>query len=249
MNNNLFDKSLAFRQAIEVFSEELADIQSCLVLAPHADDESLGCGGLISLLRNNEVEVSVVVTTDGSQSHANSKRFPPGKVKLIREKEVLTALRILGVEENSVTFFEGRDAALPAKSQPGFELLLQKLTTILKLSQPQLILVPYELDPHCDHRATWQLLNEALKGYGKVKVWEYPIWLYELAKKEDIPTLKPGELKKINIQPFLDQKIKAIESHVSQTTKMIDDDPTGFILTSAVIAHFTDKFEYYIEKQ
>lgn len=249
MNNNLFDKSFVFQQAIEVFPKDLADIQACLVLAPHADDESLGCGGLISLLRNSKVEVSVVVTTDGSQSHPNSKRFPPEKIKLIRKNEVLKALQILGVEENNVTFFEGRDAALPAKGQPGFELLSQKLKSIIKQSQPQLILVPYELDPHCDHRATWQLLNEALNGYGKVKVWEYPIWLYELAKKEDIPTLKPGELKKINIQSFLDAKIKAIKSHVSQTTKMIDDDPTGFILTSAVIAHFTDKFEYYIEKQ
>lgn len=249
MKEKRFDKSTFFGQAIEVYPRDLADIQTCLVLAPHADDESLGCGGLIALLRRQDTDVSVVVMTDGSQSHPNSRKFSPESVKIIREKEALDALILLGVAENNVTFLRGKDSSLPAKNQAAFKTMMLRLSTIIKQSKPQLILVPYELDPHCDHRVTWQLLDEALKSHGEVKVWEYPIWLYELAKEEDIPHLKLNELKKVNIEEVLSIKVRAIKSHVSQTTKMIDDDPTGFILTDEVIAHFTEKFEYYIEKR
>jgi len=248
MSNNPFNKNKFFSQATEVSFADLATLQSCLVLAPHPDDESLGCGGLIALLRGKGVNVTVILTTDGSQSHPNSKSFPPEKVALIRKEEVLKALAVLGVSQTNVIFFEGKDASLPHKNQSGFQILVDKLSVVIKEKEPQLILVPYELDPHCDHRATWQILQVATQNHSALKIWQYPIWLYELATEQDIPTLKYGELKKINIAPFLQVKKNAIASHVSQTTRLIDDDPTGFMLTEEVIAHFTGNFEYYIEK-
>jgi len=248
-NSAMFDKAVFLEQAVEVFPQELKNIHSCLILVPHPDDESLGCGGLIAMLRDRNVEVEVLVTTDGSQSHPNSKAFPPDKVKLIRKKEVLTALEILGVDQGNVTFLEGKDTCLPSRNQKGFEDLCYKMAGSIKRLKPQLILVPYELDPHCDHRATWQLLDEALNQFGHLRVWEYPIWLYELASEEDIPKLKSGELKRLNISRYLNTKLQAIHSHVSQTTKLIDDDPNGFILTHEMIGHFTTDFEYFIERR
>lgn len=249
MNEIKFDKVLFLEQAVEVLPKELANIQCCLVLAPHPDDESLGCGGLIAMLASKNVEVTVIVTTDGSQSRPNSKNFPPEKVKLFREKDVIKALEILGVEKNKGTFFEQKDASLPTINQPGFDFLVHRLSGIIKQVKPQLILVPYELDPHYDHRVTWQILHEALNLFGHVKVWEYPIWLYELAEEQDIPQLKHGALKKINIEAFLNFKERAIQSHISQTRGMIDDDPTGFILKSKVLTHFTTDYEYYFERE
>ena len=47
-----------------------------LVLAPHPDDESLGCGGLIAQACAAGIEVHVAILTDGSMSHPNSAAFP-----------------------------------------------------------------------------------------------------------------------------------------------------------------------------
>lgn len=245
----MFDKTIFLQQAVEVYPTELKNVHNCLVLVPHPDDESLGCGGLIAMLTGKKADVSVIVTTDGSQSHPNSIAFPPEKVKQIREKEVLKALEILGVDQENVSFLEGKDTCLPSRNQEGFEDLCYKMAGTIKRLKPQLILVPYELDPHCDHRATWQLLDEVLSQFGHLRVWEYPIWLYELAREEDVPELKAGELKKLNISHYLNTKLQAIHSHVSQTTKLIDDDPNGFILTHEMIGHFTTDFEYFIERR
>lgn len=246
---NPFDKKTFLKDAVEIFNPFFDKVHSCLILAPHPDDESLGCGGLIALLCAKKIRVYVVVTTDGSQSHPNSKAFTTTRLAELRKKEVKNALKVLGLEEDNIYFLEGKDSALPYKDEEGFDLLVAKLAEIFAMIVPQLVLVPYELDPHRDHRATWQILNSVIKDDSTAKVWEYLIWLYELAEASDIPHLKNGELKKLNVEPFLALKEKAIHSHVSQTTRLIHDDLTGFMLMPEVIRHFTTKFEYFLDRR
>ncbi|CAM3804913.1 bifunctional PIG-L family deacetylase/class I SAM-dependent methyltransferase [Mucilaginibacter galii] len=248
--HNPFDKHAFHQAAIAVDTDFLKSITSCLIMVPHPDDESLGCGGLIALLRQQNCRVTIVVTTDGSQSHPNSVKFPKGDRIAIRKQEIEMALSVLMVSPKDIHFMNGKDAALPVKEDPDFFKYKNLLKEILVGVKPQLCLVPYELDPHCDHRATWQLLNSALseiKNNG-ITVWEYPIWLYALAKPEDIPQLQEGELKYVEISSYLPQKTAAIHTHVSQITRLIDDDPEGFLLTADMIENFLTGKEYFLER-
>ncbi|QIY83181.1 hypothetical protein HER18_06370 [Chryseobacterium sp. NEB161] len=52
-----------------------------LIVAPHADDESLGCGGMISLLRKYDQDVYILLLSDGTMSHPGSKEYPAEKIK------------------------------------------------------------------------------------------------------------------------------------------------------------------------
>src|SRR5437763_12388204 len=71
-----------------------------LVLAPHPDDEVIGCGGLVALhLRENRA-VHVLVVTDGAQ----------GGDPAIREGESLSGLALLG--HASTEFLRYRDRRL-----------------------------------------------------------------------------------------------------------------------------------------
>ena len=68
-----------------------------LVVAPHPDDESLGCGGAIALLRQQEQTVQVLFVSDGSMSHPNSQKYSAEARRDLREQEARNALAILGV--------------------------------------------------------------------------------------------------------------------------------------------------------
>lgn len=57
------------------------------VFAPHPDDESLGCGGLIARLKDEGSLVHVVVMSDGSASNPNSRRYPGPKLAALRQTE------------------------------------------------------------------------------------------------------------------------------------------------------------------
>ncbi len=89
-----------------------------LVLAPHADDESLGCGGLVAALCEQGVPVHVWLVSDGTMSHPNSRDFPPDQRCALREAEFRQACAHLGVTASSLRFFRFPDTKVPL---PGSE--------------------------------------------------------------------------------------------------------------------------------
>ena len=83
-----------------------------LVVAPRPDDETLGCGGAIALLRSRRCQVSVLVISDGTMSHPRSRKYPPSVLQQLRQKETLDALKILGVDPTTVTFLRLPDGTI-----------------------------------------------------------------------------------------------------------------------------------------
>jgi LmbE family N-acetylglucosaminyl deacetylase len=229
----------------------LSQIKDCLVIAPHPDDESLGCGGLIASLRQSGIAVHVIFTTDGSMSHPESQNTTAiGRCKM-REQEAINALAILGVEESRVTFFRGQDSALPAKGEKGFTGFVAQMKGIIDTIQPGLVLVPYEFDPHRDHRASWQITVEALEEYPEAAIWQYLIWLYTLGKDQDVEPLTtiPGGIQYLPMRSFKQLKKKAIIQHHSQLDLEVFEDPKGFMLKDEVLQNFYGDKEYYIKQQ
>lgn len=221
---------------------------STLVVAPHPDDESLGCGGAITALRQWRHDVHVLFVSDGSRSHPHSVKYPSQARRDLREQEARTALSALGVGSAQATFLRLPDTQVPDRNSSGFSRAAEMVYQCLLQFRPATILVPWRRDPHCDHRASWQLAQEAVSRYTHPLRWlEYPIWIWELAQPEDLPRPADGALWKLNIESVLPTKLQAIAAHVSQTTRLIDDDPEGFILTPAMLSHFHQPYEIYLD--
>lgn len=228
-------------------SEELRSWGSTLVVAPHPDDESLGCGGVIALLRQQGQAVSVLFVSDGSMSHPNSKRYPPEARRDLREREAASALEILGIAPDDIHFLRLPDTRVPVPTSENFAEGVALVRDQLKCLRPQTVLVPWRRDPHGDHRATWHLLRAAVDQLEAPVRWlEYPIWVWESTQVGDLPTAADGSWWRVDVSAFLPQKRRAIAAHVSQTTPLIDDDPEGFTLSPEMINHFTQPYEYFL---
>ncbi|PJJ47786.1 PIG-L deacetylase family protein [Hymenobacter chitinivorans] len=225
-----------------------ADLDKTVVIIPHPDDESLGCGGLLALLRRARVPVRAVLVSDGTMSHPNSRKFPAAARQALREAELREALTILGVETEPTLYLRLPDGAVPGPGAAGFTAAEQQLRAYLAQEQPATILVPWRRDPHPDHRATSQLVQAALTGLPFApRLLEYVVWAWERAAPADLP--QPGEVSgwRLDIGLVLAQKQQAIAAHRSQLTGLIDDDPHGFQLSEAMLAHFARPFEVYLE--
>ncbi len=243
---------MTFEQVVrsaELYSPEgLESWGTTLVVAPHPDDESLGCGGAIALLRQRGQAVSVLFVSDGSMSHPNSKRYPPQVRRDLREQEAQTALKILGVVNQDITFLRIPDTRVPVPSSDNFAEAVIIIRKQLERLRPQTVLVPWRRDPHGDHRATWHLLRAAVDQYKMPVRWlEYPIWVWESTQPDDLPTPADGRWFRVDVSKVLPQKGRAIAAHVSQTTQLIDDDPEGFTLDPRMLEHFTQSYEYFLE--
>ena len=70
---------------------------SLIVVAPHPDDDVLGCGALIARVAPH-LPVRVIYVTDGAASHDGSPTYPPQRLRDVREREARRGLRRLGVK-------------------------------------------------------------------------------------------------------------------------------------------------------
>jgi LmbE family N-acetylglucosaminyl deacetylase len=219
-----------------------------LVVAPHPDDESLGCGGTIARLRQAGVPVFALMVSDGSASHPNSASYPAQRLRDVREAEALNALALLGVSAEAITFMRQPDSKVVMPGEVDFEDAVAVVTEVLAHAKPATVLVPWQRDPHRDHRATWQIMNATLDRLPeRPRRLAYFVWLWELAQPADWP--QPGEVQtwRVDIGPVLDLKKRAIAAHISQVTRLIADDPTGFYLSPDLLRHFDRPDEFYFE--
>lgn len=136
-----------------------------LVFAPHPDDETLGCGGTIALLRKNQCSVKVVIVTDGS----GAGTLPEDAVE-IRRRETQTALDVLGVDD--IVFFNEPDGNF--RHHPAF---MRDIVALLEDFAPDWIFLPSLLDYHRDHVAIGDALLQCWRRRrGNARAFFYEIW-------------------------------------------------------------------------
>jgi LmbE family N-acetylglucosaminyl deacetylase len=218
-----------------------------LVVAPHPDDETLGCGGAIALLRSHGCPVWVLVMTDGTQSHPRSRKYPAPVLQQLRQQETRLALSRLGVASKAVTFLQLPDGKLTTAA--ALHVNQSACQDYLKALTPKIIFLPWRHDPHPDHRATWQLLTNAIADSGiAARLIEYPIWDWDAQQSDRPPRSDQIQAWRLNIQAVLGVKQRAIAAYRSQITNLIDDDPEGFRLTPAMLANFAQPWEVYFEE-
>ncbi len=193
---------------------------SVMVFAPHQDDETFGCGGMIALKRQQEIPVHVVFLTDG-QSGVNdliNKDENKDNTIQVRKQEAVKALEVLGVENSHTHFLDKQDGALEKLTVEQKQQTIAQIVELLKLHQPQEVYVPYRLDCHPDHEATFELVMLAIKEWQvQVELLQYPIWVFW--DKPLFQVFKAPEVKKayrLSITSVKDKKSRAIAAYPSQ---------------------------------
>ena len=230
-----------------------ATLGPTVVVVPHPDDEALGCGGLLALLRQAQVPVAAVLVSDGSMSHPQSQDFSPTARRELRYAEFRHALAVLGVEESddNVLYLGLPDSQVPTTGQAGFAEAADRLAQFIAAKQPTTVLVPWRRDPHPDHRAASQLTATALASLPQPQPrrLEYVVWAWERAAPADLPQPGEGVGFRLAIAAVLACKQRALAAHRSQLAPgIITDDPSGFLLSADMLAHFDQPTESFIEQ-
>lgn len=216
-----------------------------VVISPHPDDESLGLGGLIAASCAAGVDVRVVVVSDGSQSHPNSRAFPRERLVALRRAETDAAAAALGLSATAVTHLDLPDAAVPMDGL-AFEAAVAHLATVVDQIQAASVFVTWGFDPHCDHEAAAAMARHLREHRPGLATWCYPIWGWHREPDEILDTsVSPGF--RIDIAPWRAGKERAIAAHASQMTDLIQDDPEGFRFTPETLAPFLAPVETVFE--
>jgi LmbE family N-acetylglucosaminyl deacetylase len=169
-----------------------------LVIAPHPDDETIGCGGTLCLHGKRGDRTVVVCLTSGE---LGLKHLPRQKAWAVREKEARAAAKILEVAK--VHFLRQPDWMLGDH----VEATANALRPILEVEEPQIVYVPHPADGHPDHRAAQSIVRLALKGVrgASPEGRAYEIW-----------TPLPAHDHLEDVTRVMPRKLRALRAHASQ---------------------------------
>ncbi len=216
---------------------------NCLVLAPHPDDESLGCGGLIARCCVESRPPVVVILTDCGGSHPGSRRDPPAKLAPLREPEAARAVQALGLPAERLTFLREPDTKAP-HGRPAFDQIVVRQAAYLRRFDCSAIVAPWRFDPHCVHAAAARMATETAR-IAYVRHLSYPVWGWTLP---DDTVLEEAAVRgwRLGVASQLDAKRCAIAAHASQFGQVIDDVPDGFQLPVDLLRAADRPWETYL---
>ncbi|MDO6810946.1 bifunctional PIG-L family deacetylase/class I SAM-dependent methyltransferase [Zobellia galactanivorans] len=222
------------------------DIGKLLILAPHPDDESLACGGIISLLIASGVQVHIIFFTSGSASHPESELYPAERLANLREQEALLACKCLGIPADHIDFFREKDSDMcnlsPKRRNQLGAIIAKKCNNESFLT----LGLPWRRDPHADHKVVYDIGKRSFPFLeSPTIVMEYPVWMWKNGERTDWPG--HGEILpfRLDISTVFNRKLKAIHVYKSQLGKVVLDDPNGFVLTPTLLAPFLTDTEYF----
>jgi LmbE family N-acetylglucosaminyl deacetylase len=190
--------------------------RSCVVLAPHPDDETLGCGATIMRKLAAGTPVQVVIATDGRHSVRSSKLSADALVE-IREEEARRAGAILGLSRENIAFLRFEDGRLADHRR----LLRDRLADILDVMNPEEIFVSSIIDTHPDHRVLAELARQLVQTHrDRVPVlYEYPIWFWD-PRILRIRHLLELHTRIVRTEEFRIRKRQAIAAYCSQVMNL-----------------------------
>jgi LmbE family N-acetylglucosaminyl deacetylase len=231
---------------IRLLREALAD-QPFVVIAPHPDDESLACGGLIAEACQRGLRGKVVIVSDGAGSHPNSKAYPSERLTMLREMEARLAGAELGLRPEDMLFLRLPDRFVPHEGEEA-ERAINVIASCVRETGAASLFVSWRHDPHCDHEAAYRIAREVQRRVGKVKLFEYVVWGHTLPSSIEVDPVRGGF--RISIDPeAMEKKRRAIAAHRSQTTALIEDDPSGFLFSQIDLDHFDGPYEVFLESE
>lgn len=155
-----------------------------LILAPHADDETVGCGALIADAAARGVFGGVVILTDGAGSH--SLDGPRSRARLVaarRNEAALSVRRLAGARAPQPIFLSWPDAHPFTVGQVGFEMARRQLVAICRSLRIGVLAVTAGHEPHCDHEAACELARAVIEtAMRPISLVEYLVWAAELPR-------------------------------------------------------------------
>lgn len=169
-----------------------------LVLAPHPDDEAIGCGGTVALHAERGDRVVVAFLTSGERGLAGME---PAEARRLREAEAGAAGVVLGATD--LAFLRRPDMGLAGEVSGA----AAALRPLLEREAPAMVFLPHPRENHPDHQACLPILRSAWEGAGLPagQFWTYEVWT------------PLGEYDHVyDITPVMRRKLQAIRCYRSQ---------------------------------
>lgn len=206
-----------------------------LIVAPHPDDEVIGCGGLIARFVAEGRAPHVIVMTGGEGSHGADGG---DKTAIVKARRGLTrnALSILGLPESNLHELDFADGGISADSPQ-----MTRLKELIEAINPDTVLVPHWGEGWPDHVNTAKIVKKLVAG--STEVWEYCVWMWYYNVWRGLDWANAASLRLTSGEHEL--KAKAVDAYIRPLAP--DGKPWSGVLPQIFIEANTGNVELYFK--
>ena len=178
-----------------------------LVVAPHPDDEVLGCAGTIKKLASRGDRIIVLIMTRGRKGLYSEER-----IRNVRQ-EAINAHKVLGASGTKFFDFSAPDLDIVSQSD-----LSSSIAVIIKEFEIDTMYIPHRGDIHHDHKAVFSACLVAARPVGEYTVRN--IYCYETLSETEWSAPFSDDAfipdRFVNITNEISSKLEAMKSYKSQ---------------------------------
>ena len=180
-----------------------------LVIAPHPDDETLGCGGSLLKHKSNGDSLSWVVATRGHEPHWSADLLDR------KEKEIASVTAAYGFDQTiRLNFPTIRLDTIP------LEEFIAAIRNAISDCKPELVYLNHFGDVHSDHRIVFEATLSVLKPFYSGTHGVKRILSYEVVSSTDAAPLNPARAFVANVftdvTDFLEKKLEIMALYESE---------------------------------
>lgn len=178
-----------------------------LVIAPHPDDEILGCGGTMRKLVDQGLDVYTLIVTKGSPKYYSEERIEMGR------GQARDAHKIIGLKDSFFMDFHAPELEIQSRAE-----ISNAIVKLIKELEVDTIMIPHRGDIHHDHFVVFNSALVAARPVGEYSVKN--IYAYEtLSETEWAPPFGddafiPTHFE--NIEGYIDVKTEAMNAYKGQ---------------------------------
>lgn len=221
---------------------------SAVIVAPHPDDEVLGCGGIIAMKRELGIKVSIIFLTDGEASHHRCCSTSSATVARVRKELAVAAGNDLGLLREEFYWLGLPDGSIPRKGDAGFEAAVNRLADLMITIAPSEIYAPHPADSWPDHEAASVLTELAMaltnNGAG-ASILYYPVWLWHNLRLRSLPFVLRDQVERIDISTVKEKKRAGIFTYLARINPNCGKPVCGS-LPESFPDYFDGNYEYYL---
>ncbi len=218
-------------------TDDIKRLGTILSIWAHPDDESFTCGGIMNAAVSNGQKVVCITATKGEAGVQDESRWPAKQLAAIRAKELLKALKFIGVTDHHwLGYKDGQCNSVSSREA------VNKIKALIKKYQPDTILTfgPDGMTGHSDHQtiskwataaakdmnvAVYYAVEEKQRYIKYMRQADKQFNIYFNIKKPPVQSAAKCDIAFRLARKNLDCKCNALKSMTSQTEALIENTP------------------------
>ena len=179
-----------------------------IAIAPHPDDETLGCGGTLLKLKDMGYETFWVIFTRGDERLGLSHEWLDR-----REKEIEIVSENYGFSDVfKLGFLTTKLDTIPMSEMIG------KLSKVIQKVRPNIVFVNHPHDIHSDHKIVFQISMSSLKTF-RAEFVEKILACEIITETDQAPALRENSFTPnvfVDITPYIEKKLEIMSIYKSE---------------------------------